>query len=693
MLTVRTISSTFLATVVWLVIGVCGATAIKAEIQGATRTVFLDFQPTLIGNQNIERAFVGNLSGSATYRIDLPSESPFVFIGNANDLVVRFGFIWVDVSFRPFEEGRSTGVMRLVREPQIGQDDTILIKMSAEGYRVARTEILDFGRVNTGDTVHRQVWVPWNMTDNEAWRIDDVDEPVFELTTKTRPIGFGDSLFFNFRFAPLRGGSYADTVGLVRSVNGTDIDTIIVYLYATGVDFNVRTTIDYQTMVTGDSVVRVVTFPAPTPGNSRYLLVHRPSRPYVLQLISNEPTPKPPDSSMIGVAFVPTYKVTKTDSVILVRVNLKDEPLDTIKIMLTGTGGGLPLEAGADIVDATIGEHHSVSVEAIMNGRPQTAYFSYELVPLNDGPVTGSLTSPTDPARNQVITCGFTTTPTEFRNVTQTWVLRRHSTTITRQWDSTIITVRQFMKARPIQLRMGWSEDTMRKRIGDTVGVNLVLITDDPIDVPIMLSSVVGTVRYNATVIVPLEGSGIERSIVDDHAEITFRFDGPISVSSKTTVIGTIRYVVTLGDADHSPLDMQRAVIVRGQGSNEDIATADAHVIVTNIWRYPGGGSRLVNPSIGPLVMDVDPNPVASNGTLRVTDVPSGEGALQIVDAMGQIVADLTSDLRAGITSWSISTGEGGVLSLGPGTYYARLLVQGSSPKALNSLVRLFVVQ
>jgi hypothetical protein len=91
--------------------------------------------------------------------------------------------------------------------------------------------------------------------------------------------------------------------------------------------------------------------------------------------------------------------------------------------------------------------------------------------------------------------------------------------------------------------------------------------------------------------------------------------------------------------------------------------------------------------------MEIDPNPVVANGTLRVTDVPSGEGALQIVDAMGQIVADLTSDLRAGITSWSISTGEGGVLSLGPGTYYARLLVQGSSPDALNSLVRLFVVQ
>lgn len=689
----RTIWKTARTIAGWLVVGFCVFTQISVDVHADTRIETITFDTTLIGNSDWHRHVIRGLSGSGSYRIDLQSEAPFFFAGSGNDLVIRRDAIWLDIRFQPLYTGARSGMMRLVREPQQGSADTIIVQLIGEAYRTMRTEVVDFGTVITADTVHRRVWIASDEVDQEQWRIIGQDQPAFECLTPDGPIGFGDSVSYRFRFAPLRSGQYADTIGLVRRLNAQDLDTVFVELYAVAVDRNVRAVVDFSTIVTGDSSAKQITFPAATAGNSKYRLDHRPSRPFVSLMIGNDPQPLSADQATIGVAFVPVMKETYTDSLIVIRSNLNDEILDTIKITLVGTGGGLPLSVDGQLDDVKLDQESSITVDAVMSGKPQTSLFQYTLIPLNEGPIVGTIHDPQVPSFNQVISCGFVTKPKTFFDATQHWLLRRIATSTGKQWDSAVINIRQTMRARPINYRMAFGSSELRQRIGDTVEVNLLLITDDPIDVPTSVMSISGSVTYNPTVVVPLTGIGVERVIIDDQPRIQYRYVGPTPVSSAITVVGTLKFVVVMGDTDRTRLDMQRVEIVRGQGDPEEIPASDAEVIVTNVWRYAAGSGRFVNPMVGPLVMDIDPNPIVTDGVLRVRNVPPNAGNLQIIDASGQVIADLTRDIRAGTTSWSISTGEGGILSLSPGSYYARLMCQGEGPDTIYSLVRLFVVQ
>lgn len=689
----RTIWTTARTIAVWFIVAFCVFTQTSGRASADTRTETITFDTTLIGNTDWHRHIIRGLTGTGSYRIDLQSEAPFFFAGSGNDLVIRRDAIWLDIRFQPLYTGARSGMMRLVRQPQQGTDDTIIVQLVGEAYRTIRTDVVDFGTVITGDTVHRRVWITSDLVDQEQWRIIGQDQSVFECLTPDGPVGFGDSVSYRFRFAPLKQGQYADTIGLVRRLNAQDLDTVFVELYAIAEDRNVRAVIDFGKIVTGDSAATQVSFPAATARNSKYRLDHRPTRPFVSLMIGNDPQPLPPDQSTIGIAFVPVTKESFADSLVVIRSNLNDEILDTIKIILIGEGGGLPEEVYAQLDDVKLDQESSISAAAILSGKPQTAEFRYTLESLTEGPIVGSITSPQGSSLNQVITCDFVTKPTTFFDATQQWLLRRVAVATGKQWDSAYINIRQTMRARPINYRMAFGSSELRQRIGDTVEVNLLLITDDPIDVPTSVMSISGSVTYNPTVVVPLTGIGVERVIIEDQPRIQYRYVGPTPISSAVTVVGTLKFVVVMGDTDRTRLDMQRVEIVRGQGDPEEIPASDAEVIVTNVWRYAAGSGRFVNPMVGPLVMDIDPNPIVTDGVLRVRNVPPNAGNLQIIDASGQVIADLTRDIRAGTTSWSISTGEGGILSLSPGSYYARLMCQGDGPDTIYSLVRLFVVQ
>ncbi len=690
----KDIWQTLLTITISVVTYLCVFTQMNVDVSARTRTEILNCDTTLIGNLSWKRYFITELSGSGRYRIDLPLEAPFFFTGSTNDLFIRRESIWLDIRFQPIFVGQREGVMRLVRDGDPSDRDTIIIRFVGQALTYSRTEVRDLGEIQTGDTSHCDVRFPSNMADQESWKIIGLDNSKFTTSTPLGPnIEQGNTAAFHFACAPLRSGPVEDTVLLERSLGTFVLDTITVILKAQATDLNVRAVIDYQTIVTGDSAATEIVFPAATPGNSRYRLIHRPTRPFVSLMIGNEPSPEPPNQAKIGIAFVPVVKTDYADSIVIARSNLNDEILDTIKIVVIGKGGGLPEVVVGSLDNVIIDQESSLQVDAVLGGKPQTTQFEYTLAPLSQGPISGTISSPVGASLNQVITCDFVTRPTTFFDATQQWVLRRVSSATGKLWDTSLVNIRQNMKARPVNYRIAFGSSELRHRIGDTVEVNLLLITDDPIDVPMSVYSISGSVTYNPTVVVPLTGIGVERVIIDDQPRIQFRYVGPTPISTSITVVGTLRFVVVMGDTDRTKLDMQRVEIVRGSVDPEEIPSSDAELIVTNVWRYSGSAGRFVNPMVGPLVMDVDPNPITSEGVLRVRNVPPGAGNLQIIDASGQIIADLTKDLRAGTTSWSISTGEGGILSLSPGSYYVRLMAQGDGPHSINSLVRLFVVQ
>ena len=200
----------------WLVVWLCVFTQMAVDVYADTRTETVTFDTTLIGNSDWQRHVIRGLSGSGSYRIDLPSEAPFFFSGSANDLFIRRDAIWLDIRFQPIYEGTRTGMMRLVREPQQGSDDTIIVQFNAEARRIIRTDVIDFGTVITGDTVERSVWMRSNLADQENWRIIGQDQPGFVCLTPDGPTGNNDSVSYRFRFAPLTNQQIADTIGLLR---------------------------------------------------------------------------------------------------------------------------------------------------------------------------------------------------------------------------------------------------------------------------------------------------------------------------------------------------------------------------------------------------------------------------------------------------------------------------------------------
>ncbi|MCX6140531.1 MAG: hypothetical protein NTX15_06865, partial [Candidatus Kapabacteria bacterium] len=243
--------------------------------------------------------------------------------------------------------------------------------------------------------------------------------------------------------------------------------------------------------------------------------------------------------------------------------------------------------------------------------------------------------------------------------------------------DPTNIVVNVTMKPRPVRFSMGFIADTFYHRIGDTVSFDVVLTTTDPFDQPVTMNSFVCDVTFNPTMLVTLPSGEQTREVIDGSGQ----------------VIAQGRFVVVLGDADRSPLTIKQSSISYGDGKTQTVQSRSAMVLVTNVWRYQDGRPRYVNPMQGVLVADVDPNPVVSQSTLTIRNVPNQGGRLDVIDALGQVRVDLTGKLRTGARDFTISSSGSADIVLPAGSYYARLLVEGASGGTINSVVRLFVVQ
>ena len=263
--------------------------------------------------------------------------------------------------------------------------------------------------------------------------------------------------------------------------------------------------------------------------------------------------------------------------------------------------------------------------------------------------------------------------------------------------DTAWMYLRGAAKARPYTLRPELSAPSFDVRIGDTMTLDVKLVADGPIDIPEQVDELTFDMSYNPTVLVPLRTAGQTLSVRDGKQILTVKRDasngGPLTIDRSGITASKIVFVVALGDAESTSLTLDNASYSTRNISGKGLADQSAAVNITNVWRYQDGRPRLANPLQGVLVLDIDPNPVVTTTTMRVRNLPTNGANLIIVDASGVVVADLTTQLRAGVRDFTVASSGNADVMLSRGTYVARLAVESEIGGTLLSVVRIFIVQ
>jgi len=311
---------------------------------------------------------------------------------------------------------------------------------------------------------------------------------------------------------------------------------------------------------------------------------------------------------------------------------------------------------------------------------------------ITSGVVTGTITDPLSASRTRSITTSFTARPRSSRSVREQFVLTRLKLDGTKL-DSTTITAIVNMRPQPIQLQASFTADTLVYRIGDTVRFQIIATTETPLDGPIIFNELSTECAINGTVIVPLVNDQISVITRDDRTFVRVTSREPVTISASGDAVLEWLGVVVLGDAAFSPLTLEPVVATLADGKRITLESQSSVLRVSNVWTMPDGTARLVNPRASQLEVTIAPNPILASGTITVDNVPAGKGRLEIVDARGIVVADLTQNVRAGRAVFTVATSGSVDVSLQPGIYYARLSAQFSTSETLSSVVRAFVVR
>jgi hypothetical protein len=324
---------------------------------------------------------------------------------------------------------------------------------------------------------------------------------------------------------------------------------------------------------------------------------------------------------------------------------------------------------------------------------PRTREFRYTLRPTStSGVVAGTITDPLGASRSRSITTSFTARPRSSRSVREQFVLTRLKLDGTKL-DSTTITAIVNMRPQPIQLRASFTADTLMHRIGDTVRFQIIATSETPLDGPITFNELSTECAINGTVIVPLVNDQISVVTRDDRTFVRVTLREPVTISASGDVILEWLGVVVLGDAAFSPLALEPVEATLADGKRITIEPQSSVLRVSNVWMMPDGTARLINPRASLLEVTIAPNPLLSSGSITIANVPDGAGRLEIVDARGIVVADLTQNVRLGRTVFTVATSGMVDVTLQPGIYYARLSAHFSTSETLSSVVRAFVVR
>lgn len=557
-------------------------------------------------------------------------------------------------------------------------------------------ESMNFPPMPVGTRKELEVQVEGLFGTGEFRVVDSCNSP-FTMKTKSQDLTIRNGeVRIRVEFAPTDPKDYRDEIILERfPAVPPPNDQIRLRLFGTAFRLVRDEKIEFGNVLTGDSNRRAVLIRKDLAEESRWDVLGTLDEPF--QLINRTPILIGGDTLAFVFSFQPKTTGRFIDTIGLERIHRQTgKPLDTIFVYFLGNGVRMPVEKATLFSNMMVGQVRKDTIAVELGTPVYSQEFRYAIQPKEaQSTVTAALLLQKNPAKENKILVEVTCAPTQFGDGRYGFVLYR-SIAGQDALDSTNIVVNLTMVPRPVTLSMGFVADTFYQRIGDTATFDVVVTTNDPIDVPLALESFVCDVTYNPTMFVPLLQSGQQRVVADDRTTLKVGktgLNGSVLIGSSGQVIGQARGVVVLGDADRTPLTINEASITVGNDGTRRVEPRSAVVLVTNVWRYQDGRPRYVNPMQGTLVADVDPNPVVTQSTLRVANVPVQTGRLDVIDALGQVRVDLTSQLRAGAREFSISSGGAADIALPAGSYYARLVVEGASGNTINSVVRLFVVQ
>lgn len=571
------------------------------------------------------------------------------------------------------------------------------IAATAMAQTPALTETLTFPPIPVGAQRELRLRIK-DLPSGGVYQVQQAPNAPFAFLSDARDLTVNDNdISIRVEFAPLTSGDFQDEVILRRSpsTGQNAYDVIRVRLFATAFVIERTDEIDFGGVMTGDSVKRAVLYLSNRNDDFNFEYVGSLDAPFHM-ITSQGPVRRGIDTLAVIIAFSPRQRGTYADTVGLVRRDRMGRRLDTAYIQVQGMGREMPAEKIIDLRDLIAGDYASRTVTVELPEKVNAVNFSYSVEPRVVAPYTSAtITAPTAPSKSQKVDVKVIANPQKKVDETSTYMLfRKGPDDVT--LDSTRIVVDVAASARPVRFTAVFDADTINARIGDTVVLNLRVRTTDPIDEPQELTSLSFDLAYNPTVFVPLLQSN-QRLVVDNERQyLITQIDAsssPIRITKNGDVLTQVRGVIALGDADQTPLEISSVTATERNAAAINITGSRSLLRVTNVWRYVDGRMRLANPLQGLLVMDVDPNPVVSNSTLRLRNFPQGAGSLVIVDALGAIRADLTSAVRSGKRDFSVASSGTADVILQPGTYYARCAVESILGGTLNSIVRVFVVQ
>jgi len=558
-----------------------------------------------------------------------------------------------------------------------------------------RTERLDFPPRAIGTADEREVRIG-NLPPNASYMILDSCNAPFRVTTSVKDLVVKNGeLRLKCEFLPTDPGTFRDEIILDRNPTAPpSSERIRIRLNGTGFRIERIDRVEFGNVMIGDSTRKIVLIRDNFIRDIRWRIAKTPKVPFSTP---DTAAPFQPDRDTIGFrfAFAPTLVGRIIDTVGLIRTFIPTgEALDTIRVILDGTGVRMKDSDEVVFNDLTSGMTVTSNLALQLPTSPRTREYRYTLRPTStSGVVAGTITDPLGASRSRSITASFTARPRSSRSVREQFVLTRLKLDGS-GLDSTTITAIVNMRPQPIQLRASFTADTLVHRIGDTVRFKIVATSETPIDSPIVLNSIATECAINGTVIVPLANNNSVSMVTrDDRDIVQIKWDVPVTVSTSGDVIFEWAGIVALGDAAISPLALEPVEATLADGRRITLEPQSSVLRVSNVWMMPDGTARLINPRASLLEVTIAPNPLLSSGTISIANVPDGAGRLEIVDARGIVVADLTQNVRLGRTVFTVATSGLVDVTLQPGIYYARLSAQLSTSETLSSVVRAFVVR
>ncbi len=187
------------------------------------------------------------------------------------------------------------------------------------------------------------------------------------------------------------------------------------------------------------------------------------------------------------------------------------------------------------------------------------------------------------------------------------------------------------------------------------------------------IKNFVGTIRFNRTLLVPIDPSVTITEAGDDRL---VAFTGAIPQDAVTGgTLTTLNFIAALGDRDQTPLAIEAIDFVEGS-----VTTS----LVDGLFKLSGlcvdGGTRLIDASGATVLRPVRPNPASGAAEIEYETAEDGRTLIYLVDVVGRRIGVVDADVKAGryVASFDASR-------LNSGTY---ICVMETPTQRLHTLLR-----